>query len=47
MKETSNDRKNDNSRILSILEEVKRKNLMDWGELEFAEGVLQKNNQNN
>lgn len=32
--------KSDKSKILSILEKVKRQNLMDWGEIEIAESVL-------
>jgi hypothetical protein len=32
--------KSDNSKILSILEKVKRQNFMDWGEIEIAESVL-------
>jgi hypothetical protein len=39
-KENSNERKNVLSKIYSILEEAKRQNLMDWGELEIAESVL-------
>lgn len=35
-----NKKKNTDSKISAIFEQVKRKNIMDWGELEFAEGLL-------
>jgi hypothetical protein len=39
-KEDSNERVNDDARILTIYEEAKRKNLMDWGIIETAESIL-------
>ncbi|MFP7298446.1 hypothetical protein [Neobacillus niacini] len=40
-RESANERQTIISKIYSILEEAKRKNLMDWGELEIAESILQ------
>ncbi|MBM7653863.1 hypothetical protein [Neobacillus cucumis] len=36
-----NEEKNENSKKSKVFEEVKRKNIMDWGVIELAEGVQQ------
>ncbi|WP_155928929.1 hypothetical protein [Bacillus sp. UNC41MFS5] len=46
-KEHSNERKNDEGESTTIYEEVKRKNLMDWGIIETAESVLQEKTRKN
>ncbi|MDR4950177.1 hypothetical protein [Neobacillus cucumis] len=40
-KVNSNEVKNENSKKPKVFEEVKRKNFMDWGVIELAEGVQQ------
>ncbi|MED4224998.1 hypothetical protein [Neobacillus cucumis] len=40
-KVNTNERKNENGKKSKVYEEVKRKNLMDWGVIELAEGVQQ------
>ncbi|WHY67080.1 hypothetical protein [Neobacillus sp. SuZ13] len=39
-KEHSNEIKNDDGEKSTIYEEVKRKNIMDWGIIETAESVM-------
>ncbi|MEH7084375.1 hypothetical protein V7139_16800 [Neobacillus drentensis] len=39
-KEHSNEKKNDDVQSSTIYEEVKRKNIMDWGIIETAESVM-------
>jgi hypothetical protein len=40
-KGTANEEKNDHVKHSKIYEEVKRNNLMDWGEIELIESVQQ------
>jgi Holliday junction resolvase-like predicted endonuclease len=40
-KGTANERENAQTIHSKIYEQVKRNNLMDWGEIELAESVLQ------
>ncbi|WP_223587974.1 hypothetical protein [Neobacillus bataviensis] len=42
-KQSGKDNSLETNSNLSLLEQVKRKNLMDWGEIELAESVLNNN----